>query len=105
MSKPDTILEGQLLTAGIASTYIERLLGFSAECCVQGKRIIELGAGCGLVGLVFAALGADVLLTDLPQVTVRHKRACLAQHALPSLIQLYSQTHSKPQSKSTASVL
>ena len=55
---------------------------------MQGKRIIELGAGCGLVGLVFAALGADVLLTDLPHVTVRHKRASLAQHALPSLIQL-----------------
>lgn len=32
--------------------------------------MIELGAGCGLVGLVFAALGAKVLLTDLPNVLV-----------------------------------
>ena len=33
--------------------------------------MIELGAGCGLVGLVFAALGSAVLLTDLPNVMVR----------------------------------
>lgn len=35
---------------------------------MQGKRVLELGAGCGLVGLVFAAMGAQVLLTDLPNV-------------------------------------
>ncbi|CAL5219246.1 g1040 [Coccomyxa viridis] len=33
----------------------------------QGKRVIELGCGCGLVGLCFAACGAHVLLTDLPE--------------------------------------
>lgn len=33
--------------------------------------MLELGAGCGLVGLVFAALGGTVLLTDLPNVLVR----------------------------------
>ncbi len=37
---------------------------------MQGKRVLELGAGCGLVGLVFAAMGAQVLLTDLPNVLV-----------------------------------
>ena len=37
---------------------------------MQDKRVIELGAGCGLVGLVFAAHGAHVLLTDLPNVVV-----------------------------------
>lgn len=37
---------------------------------LQGMRILELGCGCGLVGLCFAALGATVLLTDLPDPLV-----------------------------------
>ena len=36
----------------------------------QGVRVLELGCGCGLVGLCFAACGADVLLTDLPETMV-----------------------------------
>ncbi|KAK9818643.1 hypothetical protein WJX74_007532 [Apatococcus lobatus] len=31
----------------------------------KGKKVLELGCGVGLLGLVFAALGADVILTDL----------------------------------------
>ena len=33
---------------------------------VEGVSACELGAGCGLPGLVLAARGARVLLTDLP---------------------------------------
>uniref|UniRef100_A0A3Q0TAT7 EEF1A lysine methyltransferase 3 n=1 Tax=Amphilophus citrinellus TaxID=61819 RepID=A0A3Q0TAT7_AMPCI len=33
---------------------------------LRGKRLIELGAGTGVVGIVAARLGAEVTLTDLP---------------------------------------
>ncbi|KDP45830.1 hypothetical protein JCGZ_17437 [Jatropha curcas] len=33
---------------------------------LQGKKVVELGSGCGLVGCIAALLGAQVTLTDLP---------------------------------------
>ncbi|XP_030633685.1 EEF1A lysine methyltransferase 3-like [Chanos chanos] len=33
---------------------------------LKGKRVIELGAGTGIVGILAARLGADVTITDLP---------------------------------------
>ena len=60
---------------------------------VQGKRIIELGSGCGLVGIVLAALGADVALTDLPMTMVVlsiYKTFILCAHPI---IQSFFQTH------------
>ena len=36
--------------------------------CLAGARVLELGAGTGLVGIAAARLGARVILTDLPAV-------------------------------------
>ncbi|XP_011046092.1 PREDICTED: protein N-lysine methyltransferase METTL21A [Populus euphratica] len=33
---------------------------------LQGKKVVELGSGCGLVGCIAALLGAQGTLTDLP---------------------------------------
>lgn len=48
-----------------AAVYLsEYLVKQSVE--MKGKRVIELGAGAGLLGIVAAHLGAVVTLTDLP---------------------------------------
>ncbi|KAL8153744.1 hypothetical protein V2J09_011504 [Rumex salicifolius] len=38
----------------------------SGQLVLQGKKVIELGSGCGLVGCIAALLGSQVILTDLP---------------------------------------
>ncbi|KAF8376933.1 hypothetical protein HHK36_030304 [Tetracentron sinense] len=37
----------------------------SGMLLLQGKKAVELGSGCGLVGCIAALLGAQVILTDL----------------------------------------
>ena len=44
----------------VMAKYIEKNAGV-----FKGKRCVELGAGCGLVGVVLARVGAEVVLTDL----------------------------------------
>lgn len=41
-----------------------------SQCWLQGRHVVELGSGCGLVGLLLATLGAHVALTDLPVTMV-----------------------------------
>ncbi|KAJ8538546.1 hypothetical protein K7X08_027767 [Anisodus acutangulus] len=38
----------------------------SGRIHLQGKKVVELGSGCGLAGCIAALLGAQVILTDLP---------------------------------------
>ncbi|KAM6979446.1 EEF1A lysine methyltransferase 3-like [Aplochiton taeniatus] len=45
---------------------------------LKGKRIIELGAGTGIVGILAARLGADVTLTDLPIAVSQLQKNVLA---------------------------
>ena len=53
-----------------------RYIDQEAACCqgplcgdrLRGARVVELGAGCGLAGMAFAAHGAAVTFTDKPEV-------------------------------------
>mmetsp|Transcript_75388 Transcript_75388/g.195991 ORF Transcript_75388/g.195991 Transcript_75388/m.195991 type:complete len:285 (+) Transcript_75388:66-920(+) len=53
-------------SALLLSAYVAEALG---EAHLRGRSAVELAAGCGLVGLVAASLGAEVTLTDLPYMT------------------------------------
>ena len=52
---------------GGAASSIHPTVGI--DLCVEGKNCIELGSGCGMFGLFLAAIGANVLLTDVASVT------------------------------------
>jgi predicted nicotinamide N-methyase len=52
--------------AYILSAYLQSL----PEGSFKGLRVVELGAGVGMVGLVLAKLGANVVVTDKPSMLV-----------------------------------
>ena len=56
-------------SAIVLSRMLERhgLHALSSAAPARPPTCIELGAGCGLVGLTLAALGGDAVITDLPE--------------------------------------
>ena len=56
---------GALWTAGLA---LSRYLEHAHAVSLRGQRVLELGCGTGLAGLVAAALGANAVLTDIASV-------------------------------------
>ncbi|KAL6058859.1 Methyltransferase-like protein 21B [Balamuthia mandrillaris] len=48
----------------------------------EGKRVLEVGAGCGLVGIALALQGANVVMTDLEEVLPNLQRNLQANKLL-----------------------
>ncbi|GMH38095.1 hypothetical protein BSKO_05979 [Bryopsis sp. KO-2023] len=66
----DFDLTGQIVWP--ASQILSWLLIAKADAFVKGSTVLEVGAGCGLVGLVSAQLGAgEVVLTDGSEIVVK----------------------------------
>jgi len=59
--------EGFASTVWDSAIVLARYLEVQGAAQYAGARCVELGAGTGLPGLVLAALGAQVVLTDLPE--------------------------------------
>ncbi|CAK8993143.1 unnamed protein product [Durusdinium trenchii] len=51
-----------------AALLLSAYLCTSTRPRLRGSHVLELGSGCGLVGLVAKRLGAEVTLTDLPSL-------------------------------------
>ena len=51
--------------------YMERNPQLYSRRKLEGKRVLELGAGCGLAGMYFALQGAHVTFTDLVREGLR----------------------------------
>mmetsp|Transcript_15044 Transcript_15044/g.18608 ORF Transcript_15044/g.18608 Transcript_15044/m.18608 type:complete len:243 (+) Transcript_15044:78-806(+) len=49
--------------AVVLARYLEKKVGENAHI-FKGKNVVELGCGCGLIGILMSKLGANVVLTD-----------------------------------------
>lgn len=63
------VTEKELHDWGAALALVDEVIDHHRTDLVQGARVLELGCGMGLAGMVCAALGADVVLTDRPDPT------------------------------------
>eukprot|EP00931_Biecheleriopsis_adriatica_P066095 TRINITY_DN40509_c0_g1_i1.p1 TRINITY_DN40509_c0_g1~~TRINITY_DN40509_c0_g1_i1.p1 ORF type:complete len:394 (-),score=57.58 TRINITY_DN40509_c0_g1_i1:88-1131(-) len=55
------------LASRVLLNFLERDF-FAGQADLRGLKLLELGAGCGLPGMGLAQLGADVVLTDVPEL-------------------------------------
>ncbi|KAI8511752.1 methyltransferase [Branchiostoma belcheri] len=62
----DLAIGKRLWPGGVA--FAEFLESENFNMSFEDKKVIELGAGTGLVGIALSFLGADVTLTDLPDI-------------------------------------
>lgn len=63
--------------------YMERNPQLYSRRKLEGKRVLELGAGCGLAGMYFALQGAHVTFTDLVRYySVYWNCVCIPAHGI-----------------------
>lgn len=68
---------------GVAHTLAEELVQYPAV--IQGRRVLEIGAGCGVNGIVAARLGAaEVVLTDVEGPVLENLARCAVMNAAVS---------------------
>ncbi len=58
-----------LLIWSSSFVFAEYLLRVQPVGSWRGKRVLELGAGTGMLGIALAMAGADVTMTDLAHIT------------------------------------
>lgn len=74
LEPPPVSVSGEADDWAATLALVDKVVGRHREGLVAGAHIIELGCGMGLPGLVCAAFGAQVMLTDLPEVNHTMRR-------------------------------